>query len=316
MEDLASAVVFAAITVPAFLVLKKRPAISAGSVVTAPGLISAPVFGGLTAPLARCIPSTIKQRKHFAKELVAAGNHHLNAVDSFLAKRNLAVLSAILTVVGAFTLGIADDNEFIAIVVGGTTCLVVYAVPRLVLNGKASRRTREIERAIPDALDMFAMSINGGLPLTRAIEQVSLELRDIYPALAEELRIVCRQSGSGSLEQAFESFSRRIDIPEVIAWCATMRQSQKLGGEIADSLREYANRIRIDRYNRAEHAGNTASLKLLLPVVLCLAPPIGILLVGPAVIEIRDFINREKGQTKAAIEQVNESIRAVPDGIR
>ena len=153
-------------------------------------------------------------------------------------------------------------------------------------------------------MDMIAMSIQGGLSLPVAIGQVSRRMHRIYPALSAELDIVFRQTESGAAEEAYESFSNRIDIPEVITWCAMMRQSQKLGGGLAQSLRDYASRIRIDRESRAERSGNTASLKLLLPVVLCLAPPIAVILVGPAVIDLRDFINREKGTTQAALEQV------------
>jgi tight adherence protein C len=131
-------------------------------------------------------------------------------------------------------------------------------------------------------------------------------MQGIYPELAKELGIVFRQTQSGSPDQAYSSFARRIEIPEVVAWCAMMQQSQKLGGGLAPALGDYASRIRIDRQSKAERVGNTASLKLLFPVVLCLAPPIAILLIGPAVIELRDFINREKGTTLAAFEEVEK----------
>jgi tight adherence protein C len=59
------------------------------------------------------------------------------------------------------------------------------------------------------------------------------------------------------------------------------------------------------RRQRAEQAGNLASIKLLLPVVLCLAPPIFILLIGPAVLDFREFHQREKTNASALVEQAN-----------
>ena len=136
---------------------------------------------------------------------------------------------------------------------------------------------------------------------------MSSELHDTHKSLASELRIISHQTKSGSHDQAFANFADRIDLPEVVSLCAIMRQSQRLGGKLVGALTSYANRIRDDRKRRAEQAGNTASIKLLLPVVICLAPPIFILLIGPAILDLRDFINREKDGSVELIERVNSS---------
>jgi len=62
---------------------------------------------------------------------------------------------------------------------------------------------------------------------------------------------------------------------------------------------------RQNRKARAEQSGNTASIKLLLPTVLCLAPPVFILLIGPAALDFRDFINRERDESSQLVEQAN-----------
>ncbi len=266
----------------------------------------APLLGDFTGPLASVLPTSASKRVKFAKDLVASGDHRLGAVDDFLAKRNAGVLAAILASALIFALGLADGREIVFAVILGVGSLFAYSLPRIALSGRATRRTQAIEKSIPDVMDMIAMSIRGGLPLTTAIGQVANRMQGIYPELAKELGIVFRQTQSGSPDQAYSSFARRIEIPEVVAWCAMMQQSQKLGGGLAPALGDYASRIRIDRQSKAERVGNTASLKLLFPVVLCLAPPIAILLIGPAVIELRDFINREKGTTLAAFEEVEK----------
>lgn len=306
METLTLFLVFASLTTVVFLLARRlMPANVLETTESSLTLVQPPVFGGATGPLSSVIPLTDHQRDKLRKDLIAAGQHRMTALEDFLAKRNLAFLVSIVATAALFALGVADGYEWIVGIVGGAVCLCVYCLPRVLLSGKATGRRREIEKSIPDAMDMIAMALNSGLPILHAIEKVETQIRKLYPALATELRIVTRQSQSGCVQSAFDGFAKRIDLPEVVAWCAMMRQSQRLGGQLTDSLSQYASRIRADRQNRAERQGNTASLKLLLPVVLCLAPPVGVLLVGPAVIEFRDFINRNKDETQNALKEVN-----------
>ena len=68
-----------------------------------------------------------------------------------------------------------------------------------------------------------------------------------------------------------------------------VRHAEKIGGNVATSFREFSDSVRRTRRQRAEERGNSKSVKLMFPIVLCLAPPIYVLLLGPAVIELRNF---------------------------
>ncbi len=296
--------VFVAITCVVMLIGRRFVVAGGAAGASAPSLpVAARTISPLMRALGETIPITQAKRETLRKDPLSSGDYRPVAVELFLARRNLGVLSVVVLGAMSVAIGLADGLEWIVALVCGIVTLLVYSIPRLLLGGKASRRLSAIEKAIPDAMDLVAMSIKGGLPLAASVRQVTGRLSGIYPELSKELAIVSRQSESGSAEAAYDGFAERIAIPEIAAWCAMMRQSQKLGGTLCDSLRDYAERIRQDRQSRAERSGNTASLKLLLPVVLFLAPPIGVLLIGPAVIELRDFVNREKGATQAAIDQ-------------
>ena len=88
-------------------------------------------------------------------------------------------------------------------------------------------------------------------------------------------------------------FSQRVNLPDVTTLATLMRRSNRLGGKVADALREYADSMRRMRRQKAEERGNKAAVKLLLPIIFCLAPPIYILLLGPAVLELKRFVTRE-----------------------
>ena len=69
--------------------------------------------------------------------------------------------------------------------------------------------------------------------------------------------------------------------------------AEHLGGNVSSAFRDFADSIRRTRRQSAEERGNKASVKLLFPVVFCLAPPIYILLLGPAALELKQFVQRE-----------------------
>ncbi len=265
-----------------------------------PRLIPRPVFGPLTKPLADLVPLRAKSRELLAKELIAAGNYRLTAADDFLAKRNIALVLSLLVSAACFGCGLADGREAWVGGAGGLISLLVFAVPRLITSRQASRRIRQIENGLPDALDMMAMSVAGGVTFEQTFRQIAQQLRRSHGSLAQELEIVARQASMGSVEKSLDAFARRVDLPEVSALCAVMAQSQIHGGRMVDSLEQYASRIRRDRKNRAERAGSTASIKLLLPVVTCLCPPIAVMLVGPAMVDFKDFLNRNRAEAPAA----------------
>lgn len=268
------------------------------------------VMGGLSKPLANVFGRSIKKDNDLKAELVRAGVYHSTALENFLAVRNLAILLTAIWIVLLFVIDMFAEKEWIGIAIGLTLIASIYSLPRLILVSRGKKRIQRIEKAIPDALDMIVMAMTSGLPLNRALDRVANELKLTYRDLAKELQIVAHQSNTFSLEAAFEGFAKRIELPEIVSLSTLIGQSQKLGGKLANSLSDYSKRIRRDRQRRAEQAGNTASIKLLLPVVLCLAPPIFILLVGPALLDFRNFINRERENHGQQIQQANDSERA------
>lgn len=262
-------------------------------------------FGALNHTLAHVFPTSRSKRVKLQKELLMSGSYQGTALENFLAGRNVAVMGVLLGFSALLASGMLQGLEQESFVVAASLCIVAYGLPRIVLSSRASRRALEIEHAFPDLLDMLSMSIECGLPIERSLRRISTEFSDTHPSVSREIEIVARQSQAGSLDQALQSLGERIDVPDVVA-CATMlRQGKRLGVKISDALRDSADRMRDVRRQKAEQAGNLASLKLLLPVVLCLAPPIFILLIGPAVLDFRDFIEREKTNASEVVEQAN-----------
>lgn len=305
MIELASAAIFISLFLMAYLAGNFFTGIATAPPKGEIDLFVEPVFGNLTEPLAFAIPSRKKFLDDLSKDLLAAGKYHRNALINFMSTRNAVLFAA--TILTALLISCGFVPEFEIYVVGFAMVLValIYSMPRIVIAELARNRKKKIEKSIPDALDLVALAVAGGLPISEALQRVNQEIADSFPALSRELKIICNQTRTGSVEVAFEKFAERIQIPEIAAWATLMQQSNRLGGGIAEALQDYANRIREDRNLRLEHSGNTASIKMLLPVVLCICPPILIMLVGPALLDVRDFLVRESNSPSAAIAEFN-----------
>ncbi len=128
--------------------------------------------------------------------------------------RNLLVLTAIF-VTGMLIL-LLDDADIPVIAVGGIIgrCLA-YSVPRLYIQARGRRRTQQIERGLPTAVDLLTLALTAGLNLFAAFQRVANELRYSYPALAEEFEITARQAELRSLEHALGQLADRVRLPEV-----------------------------------------------------------------------------------------------------
>jgi len=230
-------------------------------------------------------------------EISQAGWYAPNARRKFLSFRNGIVLFVFLATGAAVLVTGAVDFEFGAklAVVGSLVGFFVWAMPRVYLRSLGQQRVARIRRAMPDALDLMTMCLSGGLPLTHAFSYVSREIFTAHPDLAVEFLIVQRHSEMRSFEFAFREFARRIDTPEVTSLSALVTQGQRLGTDIATSIRDYADAVRLRRRQSADERASKAGVKMLFPLTLCLLPSVFMILWGPSALELWTFLQSFQG---------------------
>ncbi|PHS12724.1 MAG: hypothetical protein COA78_08030 [Blastopirellula sp.] len=252
-------------------------------------------LGGLTRGLAGVIPMSQKAKDKIKSEVVKAGFYGRHAADDFLALRNAAIV-AWMFFIGIAVIATVEQGEETTqriLIVGAGMLLLIWALPRVILGLQASTRVKRIHHALPDGLDMITMTMSAGMPLQKSIERVAKELHQSHRDLASELTILGGQTDAGSLEQGLKELAKRIDQPDVSALATLIRHAERLGGNITGAFHEFSDSIRQTRRQKAEEHGNRTSVKLLFPVIFFLAPPIYVLLLGPAVLELRKFTINE-----------------------
>jgi tight adherence protein C len=263
--------------------------------------------------MAELFPDSAARREETRKELLAAGFYQPHALQNLSAVRYAAMMGGM--VLGLVWLVLAPARwEWLALSSVVVFPLLGWALPRLYVRGRAAERRNEIERGMPDLLDMLNMCVSQGLTVPDALRRIVRDLREAYPALAQELRIVIEQAGIGDLRVALENFSQRIDIPEVHSFTSLLTQTERMGTSISDALMAYSDTMRESLRQRADEKGNRATFQLLFPTVLCLMPAVYLFLMGPAIIDLSEFF-RSGGrdaldQGSRVIQRLNADRRA------
>jgi len=150
--------------------------------------------------------------------------------------------------------------------------LAGFLAPEVLRERKARRRQRRLVAALPDALDLLAVSAASGRGPAAGIEQLARAGED---PLAEELRLTVAEISSGvPLGEALDSLRRRVPGGEVATLVAAIERSRRYGSPLADQLRRQATSLRRDSRRATEERAARAAPKIQLVVALVLVPSV------------------------------------------
>jgi tight adherence protein C len=205
----------------------------------------------------------------------------------FLGVKLLLMVTPALAGLAAGTVGITTVQYG---VIGGA-CLGVLGMigPSFWLDRKKNKRQARFRRALPDALDVLVICLEGGLSMPGALRRISGELRAAHPELAAELNIVQREVQLGrSTGDALQQMGIRTDLEEVRSLASVVTQSEKFGASLVKSLRVHADTLRLRRQQRAEQMAAKAATFVLFPTLLFIFPAIFVVILGPAAFQIME----------------------------
>jgi tight adherence protein C len=170
---------------------------------------------------------------------------------------------------------------------------VGFLGPSLVLSAQVRSRQRLLRHALPDALDIMVLCVEGGASLNAAVSWVTEEIGPVHPELGAEMEIVQREMQLGlSAGEAFRGFAERCGITEARDLAATLLQSEKYGASVAKTLRLYADSARQERQLWAEEMAHKAAVKIMFPMLLCIFPAMFIVLLGPPAFQMAKLFSR------------------------
>lgn len=213
-------------------------------------------------------------------KLEMAGNPMRMDPAFFLAMRFVVSFTFSSIILLAFLLSGRDLVKGILVAV--VFLLLGFFFPQLWLEGRISRRQREIFKAMPDALDLLTICVEAGLGFDAAMAKVHEKWDN---DLALEFGRVIQEIRLGRLRrEALRDMADRLGVNEMTSFVAAVIQSEQLGVSMAKVLRIQSDQMRIRRRQMAEEEAHRAPVKMVFPIALLIFPSILILLLGPAVL--------------------------------
>jgi tight adherence protein C len=234
------------------------------------------------APL---VPRDEEERTRLQTRLVHAGLYSRQAMVVFLGVKVVLMVGPALLGLAAAVVGLVPAA--VGLVAGPLLGGLGMVGPSFWLDRRKAARQAGFRRALPDALDVLVICLEGGLSLPGAIRRVAGELRTAHPVLAAELNIVQREVHLGrTTGEALRKFAERADLEEVRSLSSVVVQAERFGASLVKALRVHAETLREKRLQYAEEMGQKAAIKILFPTVFCILPSLFIVILGPAIIQL------------------------------
>ena len=236
-----------------------------------------PAIEKLGSLLSRSTPQ--KARQDLLNRLELAGRPGNLTPEDFAAVRLVA--AAVFGALGLL-IGLLLANPVylvIALVIG---VILGYYAPVLWLKQKVDARKTEIQKGLPDALDLLVICVDAGLGFDAALARVTDKYKN---ALSELLTKALREVSLGRPRlEALDEMGRNSGVEDLHNFMQAVIQSEQFGTGIGKILRIQADEMRRKRRQRAQERGAQATLKMMLPMVGCIFPTLWIVLLGPAVL--------------------------------
>jgi tight adherence protein C len=164
--------------------------------------------------------------------------------------------------------------------------LIGYTLPSATVAARASKRQKEIRKALSDTMDLLTISVEAGLGFDAALGQV---VRNVPGPLSEEIARMLQEMQIGvTRTEALRHLTDRTEVSELDGFVLSMIQADKYGVGIAKVLRAQALELRQKRRQRAEEAAQKVPLKLLFPMIFMVLPALFIVILGPGIIKIAE----------------------------
>ena len=236
-----------------------------------------PMIEKLGALLSRSTPQ--EARKKLLAELDLAGRPGNLTPEDFGAVR--IVGAAVMAAVGLL-LGLVLGSPVYAVIALAVGTVLGYYMPQLWLRQKVTGRRNEIQKGLPDAMDLLVIAVDAGLGFDAALARVVEKYKN---ALSDEFAKVLKEVSLGKPRlEAMDEMGRASGVEDLHNFIQAIIQSEQFGTGIGKILRIQADEMRRKRRQRAQEKAAQATLKMLLPMVGCIFPTLWIVLLGPAVL--------------------------------
>ncbi|MCX5712476.1 MAG: type II secretion system F family protein [Candidatus Omnitrophica bacterium] len=184
------------------------------------------------------------------------------------------ILMIVFGIIGAFAAG---KFELLYVVIG---LAIGYILPELYLNQQIKKRKYAIARLLPETVDLLSLCVEAGLDFATSVGWIINKVPT--NPLLEEFSFVLEEIKWGKPRtQALKDMAKRLNIPEISSFVQTLVQAERMGTPVAEAFAILSEDTRMQRFHRGERIALQAPMKILIPLIFCILPVIGIIIGGP-----------------------------------
>jgi len=222
------------------------------------------------------------------EKFVYAGMPDQSSVDRFLALRVVTVVLAFLSFVLLFVFNLMGLSGMLRLALPGLIILVLLLGPDSWLNRRVDQRQHEIQISLPDVLDLLVISVEAGLGFEQALDRV---VKSVPGPLTDEFSRMLGETRAGAARSdAMRAMDDRCNVPELRSFVMAIIQADTFGVSIGRVLRSQAEEMRVKRRQLAQERAQKAPVKMLIPMVFCIFPALFVIVLGPAIMNIRESL--------------------------
>jgi tight adherence protein C len=224
-----------------------------------------------------------KTRENLARKLLSAG------LTERFSPEGVVSTKAVLCGLGFFAGFIVGSKAAPAtgVLLGFSLGFLGFLTPDMFINSKVRDRQERVLAALPDALDLLAVSVEAGLgfdgAVAKLVEYMDGPLIDEFALTLNEMRI------GESRTEALKRMAARVDVPELGSFIRAIAQADQLGTSIAGILRIQASDARTRRQFAAEERAMKAPIKMLIPTAVFIFPALFIVILGPILMNFKNL---------------------------
>jgi tight adherence protein C len=242
--------------------------------------VASPVLGLLTTVGKRVSPAGRVEEMRLM--LRRAGRPDADT-DRYLAIRVLSIIASPFVAYIAWNVA-SGQSAMLRMICTGLAVACCTVLPSRKLRSQVESREEKILRQLPDIMDLLVICMEAGLGFTaadsRTVTHIDGGMSDEFALALAEMRV------GASRAEALQGLGDRVQIPEVRSFVTAIRQADQFGISVSTVLRDQAEDMRISRKQAAQEKAMKAPVKMLIPMVFCIFPPMFIVTIGPAALSI------------------------------
>ncbi|KAB0491801.1 type II secretion system F family protein [Pseudomonas vancouverensis] len=159
---------------------------------------------------------------------------------------------------------------------------VGYLLPKRLLAAAAARRQKQLAVETSTFISLLRILFESGMAVEQSLRILSLEGKQLLPALTHELRLILARVDSGlELGEELNKTMRMLSVEEFTDTCVILQQLIHQGGGAMKSLLALKQLLDDRRLTRLQEYISKMSAKMSVVMMLFLFPALLIVLAGP-----------------------------------